>query len=267
MFNLSSLLIPKIRKNKKVIITFTGGMGAQILSAAIYFSMRDSGNEVYADLSYFENPAELATEGQVGQISQWAWQLTPFGINPSDFKSFTNGNILKEHLIADGPDKISLALNALENDATKRYFSIQNITNSTFDLGQNDYLCAHIRRGDYINVASHLMPNEVFLNAANKFNSLCKTIVVISDSRISQELKDGFNSKFEKCIFLDSIDAITAHCIMRMASVLICSNSQFSLVAAALNTRGVVLLPKNWGDSVEIAAVINRLGNFQMLYT
>ena len=36
---------------------------------------------------------------------------------------------------------------------------------------------------------------------------------------------------------------------MRSARILICSNSQFSLIAAALNPEALVLIPKHWfGD-------------------
>ena len=52
---------------------------------------------------------------------------------------------------------------------------------------------------------------------------------------------------------------------MRHAAVLICSNSQFSLVAAALNQGGLVLVPKNWGSTDGIADTVGLFGNFQTL--
>lgn len=267
MFNITSLFAFKSKTPKKVIVTFTGGMGAQILSAAIYFSMRNSGKEVYADLTYFDTPENIAIEGQIGQPSHWAWQLKPFGLMPSDFESYTGKKAAREDLIVDGSRKISLALSALQSKSVQQYFPIANLTTNTFDFEGANYVCVHIRRGDYLNVASHLIPDAVFLKFTHKFSPLCETLVVVSDSSISQSLKNNFCNQFKNCVFLDNIDAITTHCLMRKASVLICSNSQFSLTAAALNTTGLVLIPKNWGDSGDIAETISLFGHFQTLST
>ena len=75
MFNITSFFPFIPQKEKKVIVAFTGGMGAQIISAAIYFAMKDVGKEVYADLTYFDNPAKLATEGDIGQPSHWRFTI------------------------------------------------------------------------------------------------------------------------------------------------------------------------------------------------
>jgi hypothetical protein len=266
MFNITSLFAFKSKAPKKVIITFTGGMGAQILSAAIYFSMRNAGKEVYADLTYFDTPESIAIEGQIGQPSHWAWQLKPFGLMPSDFESYAGEKVASEDLIVDGSRKISLALNALQSKDIQHYFPIANPT-TTYDFDGTNYVCVHIRRGDYLNVASHLISDEVFLESTHKFSSLCDTLVVVSDSSISQSLKNNFYNQYKNCVFLDNIDAISTHYLMRKASVLICSNSQFSLTAAALNTTGLVLIPKNWGDADGIAKTIGLFGHFQTLST
>ena len=43
----------KSKKERPVAITFTGGMGAQIVSAAIYYHLEHEGRPVIADFSYF----------------------------------------------------------------------------------------------------------------------------------------------------------------------------------------------------------------------
>jgi len=267
MFNITSLFAFKSKAPKKVIITFTGGMGAQILSAAIYFSMRNSGKEVYADLTYFDTPESIAIEGQIGQPSHWAWQLKPFGLMPSDFESYTGKKAASEDLIVDGSRKISLALSALQSKDVQRYFPIAEPTDDSYDFDWTNYVCVHIRRGDYLNVASHLILDEVFLESTHKFSSLCDTLVVVSDSSISQSLQNNFCNQYKNCVFLDNIDAISTHYLMRKASILICSNSQFSLTAATLNTTGLVLISKNWGDADGIAKTIGLFGHFQTLST
>ena len=265
MFNFTSLFPFIPNKEKKVIVTFTGGMGAQILSAAIYFSMKDSGKEAYADFTYFDKPPVLATEGKMGQISQWEWQLDPFGLELCHFESYSGKNISREDVIIDGPRKMQLGLSSLKDRGIQKHFTILNAPENHFGLEGVQYICAHIRRGDYINVASHVVPNEEFLNVANKFSSLCSNIVIVSDSSISLALKNRFSSYFKNCIFLDDIDTITTHYIMRNAAILVCSNSQFSLVAGALNESGLVLVPKNWGKADGIAETVSLFGNFQTL--
>jgi hypothetical protein len=37
--------------NSDVFVTFSGGLGAQIFSAAIYFSLQSKGRTIFADLS------------------------------------------------------------------------------------------------------------------------------------------------------------------------------------------------------------------------
>ena len=265
MPNLTSFLPFMTRKQKKTIVTFTGGMGAQILSAAIYFSLKNSGKEIYADLTYFDKPPVLATEGAMGQISQWDWQLGPFGLQPHHFEICSRKNTSSEDIITDGPRKVQLGLSALHDHEIQKHFEILDIPENLFGLNGVKYICAHIRRGDYINVASHIISDEEFLNVANKFASLCSTLVIVSDSSISLSLKHRFSSQFNTCIFLDNIDSITTHYIMRNASVLICSNSQFSLVAAALNTTSVILIPIKWGDTDDIAKAIGVFCRFQVL--
>jgi hypothetical protein len=267
MFNIASFLPFVIGKQKQVIVTFTGGMGAQILSAAIYFSIRNSGKEAYADLSYFDKLPVLATEGEIGQISQWNWQLDPFGLQPHHFETHPGKNTSREDVIVDGPRKIQLGLSSLQNRDIQKNFTILRAPVNCFGLNGIQYICVHIRRGDYINVATHLIPDEEFLNIANKFSSLCSNVVIVSDSTISPELKNRFSAQFKTCIFLDDIDALTTHYIMRNAAILICSNSQFSLVTGTLNESGLVLIPKNWGDADGIAETVSLFGNFQTLYS
>ena len=267
MFSITSLFPFILKKEKKVIVTFTGGMGAQILSAAIYFAMKDAGKEAFVDLTYFDKPPVLATEGQIGQISQWDWQLDPFGLQPHHFVTHPGKNTSREDVIVDGPRKIQLGLSSLQDRDIQKYFTILHAPVNCFGLDGIKYICAHIRRGDYINVASHLVPDEEFLNIANKFSSLCSNVVIVSDSIISPELKNRFSAQFKTCIFLDDIDSLTTHYIMRNAAILICSNSQFSLVAGTLNESGLVLAPKNWGDADGIAETVSLFGNFQTLYS
>ena len=245
MFKKISSLVRK--KNQPDVITFTGGMGAQIISAAIYFQKKIEGKPAYADLKYFDQKPTLAKEGKKGEISHWDWQLEIFGLRPEEFNSNPDFNNRNSNYLFDGVDKLELGLNALSIKEVKDYFKLPaEPVGTLLNWLQSEFLCVHIRRGDYINVASHLVSNENFLDLIEKFRNLIQNIVVISDSPIEEEFQSKISHMYKRAEFLDKTNANTAHCIMRLAKVLICSNSQFSLAAAALNNKALVMIPSRW---------------------
>jgi hypothetical protein len=250
------------------VVTFSGGMGAQIISAAIYFSLEKQGKTVFADMSYFDAPAHVATEGNPGEISQWPWQLGPFGLEKEVFKTVPDKANVKFELIVDGLRKQTLALTAMQQaDVQKRFpinTSIDGLLPAEFSKG---YLCVHVRRGDYVNVASHLISDAEFIDLSTKFRGLVENLVVVSDSGLEQSFRQAISWGFAKSVFLDNIDAYSTHRAMRLSRILICSNSQFSLVAALLNDQALVVLPKQWfgGKDRALERNIQDLCGFQIL--
>ena len=264
--SITELISPK--NSKPIVITFTGGMGAQVLSAAIYFLLKSEGRKVYADLSYFKQSSHVAVVGKPGDISHWDWQLQSFGLFPESFERLPKIHRSKYKLIQDGRKKTALGLKALSMSSIQKYFldekSLADILPQEFIP---DYLCIHVRRGDYVNVASYLVDDNKFIELANKIAGLVSCIVVVSDSPINDFLRKAICNVYQKAIFLDGADAISTHRIMRNARVLICSNSQFSLIAALLNKRALVFMPKIWfgSGSSELEIPINELCSFQIL--
>ena len=257
----------KTRDFQSGVITFTGGMGAQILSAAIYFSMRNAGKNVYADLSYFDEPEMVAKAGQAGQCSHWAWQLNLFGLTPAMFQSSPGLNRRNAHYLEDGPEKLKLALEALADPAVREHFQIPSgIDDLLAGWSHKKFLCMHVRRGDYVNVASHLISDEAFISLADRFAGLVDSIVVLSDSPLGLSFRDAVTARFPEARFLDQLDVEAAHRIMRHASAMICSNSQFSLIAAALNPGALALIPKQWfaGSDRAIEEPLHARCSFQV---
>jgi hypothetical protein len=255
-------------REKQIVVTFTGGMGAQIISAAIYLSFQNAGRKVYADLSYFNQDEHVATAGNAGEISHWSWALDVFGIQRTAFEELTGYAKKQVELIEDGPKKLALGLEALRLPAVQDCFAIKNSVDDIIPLGvAADYLCIHIRRGDYVNVASHLVSDSEFVALAAKFKGLVKHIVVVSDSPVDAGLRQAISAGYEQASFLDNIDAFASHRVMRAARILICSNSQFSLIAALLNRRALVLLPKQWfgGKDRDLEVPIHEACGFQVL--
>jgi len=239
-----------VDQNRPTVVTFTGGMGAQIISAAVYFSMKNAGRPVYADLSYFDKPESVAVVGKTGDCSHWAWQLQPFGLSPASFDASPGLTKRNADILQDGPRKLELGLKALAQAELQKFFGIPSGVGDILpEKYAEGFLCMHVRRGDYVNVASHLVADAEFIGLARKFSGLVNCAVVISDSPIGSDFRDAMSSFFKAVSFLDNTDAYTAHRIMRSAPILICSNSQFSLIAAALNPEALALIPKQWfGD-------------------
>jgi hypothetical protein len=235
--------------NDPLIITFTGGMGAQMISAAIYFSIKNSGQSVFADLSYFDKAERLATVGNAGDCSHWAWQLAPFRLRLDSFQGISGPSIGRRNILHDGSRKLELGLRALEQVDVRKYFEIDEGVNDILPAEFSEgFLCIHIRRGDYVNVASYLISDRDFVGIAERFSGLVRKVVVLSDSLINDELRNAISSFFSIAEFLDNVDAYSAHCVMRNAKILVCSNSQFSLIAAVLNTKALIVIPRQWFD-------------------
>jgi hypothetical protein len=253
---------------KPVVVTFTGGMGAQVISAAIYFALRKQGRETYADLSYFDKSERVAAVGEKGVVSHWSWQLESFGLTLASFETAPGLARHQIELIVDGPRKLELGLQGLRDAEVQGHFAIQggveDILPAEFSAA---YVCVHVRRGDYVNVGSTLVSEEKFVELAGKLAVFAGNLVVVSDSPIGAEFRQRISVGYEHAEFLDEIDAFTTHRIMRKASALICSNSQFSLIAALLNSRALVFFPKRWfvPGQHAIEQLINESSEFQIL--
>ena len=241
-----------ISKKRPVIVSFTGGMGAQIISAAIYFDLQNQGYDVFADFRYFEEKPSTQPK-----YSLWDWQLACFGLNEEHFKRYKiqDFKLIIAMYIKDGAVKAKLSSEAMRKSDILNIF--RNYTHSfqyrLTELFSSDprlsgpYVCVHVRRGDYLNVASYLVPEELFLNMLHRVRRLASTLVVISDSPLSENFKKITKRNYDSTIFYDSgsLDFALSHYVMTSAQILICSNSQFSWTAGKL-ARGLVLIPRRW---------------------
>jgi len=252
--------------SRPTVVTFTGGMGAQIISAAAYFFLKGKGQEVYVDLSYFDQAECVAMVGKTGDVSHWSWQLDPFGLDRNSFEQAAAYSGREVSLIEDGPQKMKLGLKALAQPEVQKRFAIVGNADDVLPPGfSSGYLCVHVRRGDYVNVASHLVSDREFFELAGKFVGLVKHLVVVSDSPIEEDFRQTISSGYEQAVFLDGADVYASHRIMRNARILVCSNSQFSLIAALLNSRALVVLPKQWFGQKDLEAPIHEACGFQIV--
>ncbi len=260
-------------KDREIHVSFTGGLGAQIFSSAIYSDFLERGIPVVADLSYFDQEPVAAVVGERGQVSIFDWQLTDLGFDQRVFRCHSTAGRKKVH-IPDGRLKLRLALEALRKPAIKTLFLMPSIegrqhavTRYSLDLTR-PYLCFHIRRGDYLNVASHLISDDFFGAIAGRFNGLLDQVLVVSDSPVDAKLTAKLGHQFQNVACLDDneVSVFITHGLMRAAAILVCSNSQFSL-SAGLLSDGLVIIPKVWyGPGYEdLEAELGALSKFAIM--
>lgn len=250
------------------IVCFAGGMGTQIIQAAVYFSLKDSGEPVLADLSYFDTEARMAQVGEQGKATHWFWQLDQYGLTRDRFQAARPADHARHYVLRDGPEMVELGLPALARPEIQRHF--QPTDPSSFErpaVAAESFLCIHVRRGDYVNVASHLVSDAEFLELGRKFSGLVEHTALLSDSPFTPEFKQAMNGLFKSVSYLDGLDPYSSHWLMRQARVLVCSNSTYSLTAALLNPRALVVMPKRWfgPNDQAIEAPIQGLCNFQLM--
>ena len=174
-------------------------------------------------------------------------------------------------IIHDGPNKSKLFINGMETKEVKKKFvtksnewkNIINKQNINFD----NTVILHLRRGDYLNVAAHLISYEEILKMCQKLPKVLKNIIIFSDSKECDNKK--FISELRKIFFsvkwMDDIDNVNTHKIMTQASFLMCSNSQFSTTAAYLG-EGFSIIPQKYSsESDYIFQYENKQTSFALL--
>ncbi len=230
------------------IMTFTGGLGAQLISAAGYFHLQKRNEPVLADFSYFRGAYHEAQPGNRGEISHWKWELDTYGLNFSDFVQRTteNGNP-----IWDGLEKAQLGFAGLADPDIQKKFPVpaemQQERAKLF--GEETYACVHIRRGDYLNVASFLIDDDTFFRAIVKIRRLVKNILVVSDTPLSERLTAGLKALDAKVMTAIGGSPAAIHSLMRMSDIFIGSNSQFSMTAAALREPDTLVIYPSQHDA------------------
>jgi hypothetical protein len=249
-------------------VKFAGGMGTQIIQSAVYFALRQDGESALADLSYFDVESRLARVGDKGRVTHWFWQLDQYGLPRNSFEATEVGQRKRRYILADGAEMMELGIRALQRPELQRIFMPS--TPSLFNLpsvASKPFLCIHVRRGDYVNVASHLVSDDEFIEIAGKFSRLVEYAVILSDSPFGDGFKIKMNNMFQNVEYLDKLDPYSSHWLMRQARILVCSNSTYSLTAALLNPDALVVMPKQWfgGNDREIEAPIQSLSNFQIM--
>ena len=252
------LVLTKLRLIDQRTVYFEGGLGSQMLAYIEYCEKNESSNKpVFANLDYFKNIKSDFTDAT--GLSRWTWKLDLYGIYQNDVKqatkirNFTNkyfkvrSKSIPEHLYnfrekkSENYQKIFLA----NNEKVKGYLL------EKFRSDRDDFAVIHVRRGDYLNVASKVVSTEELIKFINKIKKLLPDNVLISsDSFLPSAEKNLFTNTLTECNleYVDPYeDPFMVHDLMRSSSILVASNSTFSFTAGLLAKSGcMVFFPTNY---------------------
>ncbi|MDD5329786.1 MAG: hypothetical protein PHX38_07265, partial [Sulfuricella sp.] len=158
---------------------------------------------------------------------------------------------LSDRYLFDGrPKRMSLLREALSRQDYGHLFPIHERTRQQVNMltgGDMSFGVAHLRRGDYLNVASHVIDDASVIALLRQQAALPATIFVISDGTPDAERwRQGLPDT--QIHFFKSDDIYLCHGLMRTAALLVTANSQFSYTAAILQTNlsAATFVPANW---------------------
>jgi hypothetical protein len=250
-------------------VTFTGGLGAQLVSTAAYLFLERAGESVVADMSYFEIPKKIEQLAALGIVyaakeSIFSWQLNNYGLIPSSF--LQNETNYACDIIHDGGEKSEYALKGFRMPQVRERLKITKLHETSIMqmIGNpKSYCCAHLRRGDFMDVASVVVGDELFIAAVKSVAQLTQTLILVTDTELSSSLEEEILKFNTDVRIVVGGDPFIVHALMRLSSILITSNSQFSLTAAYLREPNqLTLVPLDsetspaiiWGREVQIVA-------------
>lgn len=250
--------------NRHYTVTFTGGLGAQIISASAYFFLQHQTLQVSADLRYFSQTPKLAQSGRPGELSVWPWDLTDFGLNMPEFVQSEKQNSIA---IEDGLLKLQLFELGVKLPFIREKFPVSseaiNLRTSLF--GNENYTCVHVRRGDYLNVATLVVSEESIASALRKVSQITTNLLILSDTPLGETLKTYVDQSSCSCHVLVGGPASMAHGLMRLSQILIGTNSQLSYTAAALRGEDQLSFHPSLHDA-DASSQANQWINSRRLY-
>ena len=258
-------------------IYFEGGLGSQILS---YIDFANNPRRV--DLSYFRFPPVADNAGP----DIWQWELHRYGIKLDDFSEYENSKPFNPW-ITRRPSTLEYSSRVQRRSSIEKLKPHKNIQEhfpintpalikalEEFEIELDRTVSIHIRRGDYVRVASRLVEYREYENVLKSISLQPNyKLLFLSDSELPSEVKEYFKKVFadRKVEFFSENDISThlTHDLMRMSKVLITANSTFSISAGLLSdANSLVLSPIEFfggEDGYLKSRIFNRYGQFFVL--
>lgn len=233
-----------------------GGLGSQLMGMMIYRLRKGEDPATRCDVSYFF--PEIQEPQTTAGATRWPWELHRYGMSLHDeeFVRSPRYRLRHDYLSQAALDEPYARLLA-ERDWNDLFPVLPEAVARANDLGLLDgsgYGAVHVRRGDYLKVSSRVVTLEESLAVATRLASLLPPrVLFLSDDEFTPEERSDVAARFpgRECVFLNEADQHIAHGLLRMAQVLVTSNSTFSWTAALLSARdgAIAVAPEHFFGS------------------
>ena len=228
------------------LVHIEGGLGSQILGAITFWNLQEQLGEEKArcDLSYFSDEAQ--------SNGLWTYELGKFNLPISEFKMFESKS--KRNLLKAKRDFLTdyeLTYDFWEMSRSRYLRRFDYDRNKVFayftemmELNPDEpFTAIHIRRGDYLQVASKIVTVDDYVKIVRVIRGLVLgKVIVVSDSEVSDEDKSKLQEALDvsELVFLDApeLDPFNIHCLLREAKLIITANSTYSFSAGLLGRQG-----------------------------
>jgi hypothetical protein len=222
-------------------IYFEGGLGSQLLAYILFEHRSQNNKKVLCDLTYFKDVQ--SDSHTLNKVSLWSYKLSHYKIAMNDLP-----NQIKKSRVKVKPkflpiDFLGIDKFLLNKVKSKVKSDLNNLSLylEKFDIKLEDsYGVIHIRKGDYLFVASHLISETQVIGLLSKIGDLLpKELFIASDGLVDNKLLDWLkeNKPSQKVFVVEKdIDTFLLHDLMRNSRVLVTANSTFSFSAALLSS-------------------------------
>lgn len=257
------------------VIYFEGGLGSQIIAFMTLETMIKKQKRPIANFDYFLNSRKS------NQTSNWDWELSRYGIEIEQLAKFNNFShlpgILHRPLVRfrDFSGRARRESEIVAECDIASIVELLPIQETTFEILEkynrhpNDYGVIHIRKGDYLLLSSRVIELEESLELLSKIE--LEYLFVICDDPMSdteiQKVRDMPNLQSFCLLDGNDLDHHALHGIMRLAKVMITSNSTFSWTAGVLNQnpKKLIFSPTHFFNNSEIDAIFLSKSKWMLL--
>jgi hypothetical protein len=265
--------LTKLKSFDKQTVVFEGGIGSQILSFIEYKEkIKNLRKPIPANFEYFSHITEDFVDKN--GLSRWAWKLDHYGIKQSDMNQISKRKkLVNKYLRVRQNNRSEIFYNFRESKSASyidlfpvQQTNIDAYLQSIFESKNDEFCVIHIRRGDYLKVASKVTTLEEVCKLIEKIRYLLpKNILIASDSELNsfEKLLLGQRLAGFKYFYIDPKEnPFLVHDLMRASKVLIASNSTFSFSAGLLaNGDCLIFFPTKYfgeGSAQDTQAFIFR---------
>lgn len=258
IWKIRDLVLTKLGITDRNTVYFEGGLGSQILAYIEYSEKNKSSNKpVFGNLDYF-NKIESDFTDDTG-LSRWTWKLDQYGIYQNDIIQATKirrfANKYFKVRAKDAPEHLYNFREEKSQNYQKIFstndLSVKRYLLEKFNSHEADFAVIHVRRGDYLKIASKVISAAEITRLIIKIDKLLPhNILVSSDSVLSQSEKALFSKALVRfnLVYIDPLeDFFLVHNLMRHSKILVAANSTFSFSAGLLsNNKCMMFFPTNY---------------------